>query len=343
MKIETYSEVLSSYRRGATIHLLLGNGFSIGCDPIFSYGSLYDAAKEAGLSKRAQTVFDTLGTNNFEGVMRLLEEIQWAGVLYGLPKDGVAAIQADIEILKDTLVKAVATNHLDHSGLVSAEKKASALKFLSTYKNVYTTNYDLLLYWVDMAVDPPPFGDGFRPPIEDPEAPYLVFTERLGNKPGIFFLHGALHLYLVSGELRKHSWVRTGTRLTDLIRSGFEEYQYPLFVAEGTPDKKVEQIQRHGYLWYCLDKLARIESPLVVYGHALGASDAHIAAALSDNPKLPEVVVGLYGDVNSVLNQEIIHSCEQMVNRRESYRVRNENIAPLKLRFFHSETAQVWG
>lgn len=343
IRIETYTEIIQSFRLITTVHLLLGNGFSIGCDPVFSYGSLYEAAKDTGLSERAQRVFDGMGINNFEGVMRLLENVQWAGSLYGLPDQGVKDIQTDIEIVKETLVRSVATSHLDHSGLLSDEKKAAALRFLSTYKNVFTTNYDLLLYWVSMSTNPPPYGDGFRSPIEDSEAPFLVFTERLGNSKGMFYLHGALHLYLVGGELRKHSWVRTGLRLTDLIRAGLEEGQYPLFVAEGTPEGKLEQIQRHGYLWYCLDKLARIKSPLVVYGHALGPSDAHIVSALADNPELPEVIVGLYGDPTNAFNQEIINSCEQMISRRELQLKHRRGAIPLKVRYFQSETASVWG
>ena len=62
-----YSDVLRELGGGRAF-VLLGNGFSIGCDPVFSYGRLYDAAKNAGLSENAQAVFDYLGTNNFEGV-----------------------------------------------------------------------------------------------------------------------------------------------------------------------------------------------------------------------------------------------------------------------------------
>lgn len=343
IRIETYGEVLESLREINTKHLLLGNGFSIGCDPVFSYGSLYEAAKIAGLSDRAQQVFETLGTNNFEGVMHLLENIQWAGQLYGLPDDGVRDIQSDIEIIKETLVQAVSESHLDHSGLVNDEKKAFALEFLSPYKNVFTTNYDLLLYWIDMSIKPPPFGDGFRPPVDEPDSPYLVFTERLGGRSGMFYLHGALHLYLSGGELRKHSWVRTGLRLTELIRASLEEGEYPLFVAEGTPEGKLEQIQRHGYLWYCLDKLARIKGPLVVYGHALGPSDAHIVDTLADNVELPEIIVGLYENPANVFNQEIIHYCQKMIARRQLIGANRRGVVPLTVRYFQSETAKVWG
>jgi hypothetical protein len=34
-------------------HLLLGNGFSIACDPIFKYEKLFEHAKMSGLSQEA--------------------------------------------------------------------------------------------------------------------------------------------------------------------------------------------------------------------------------------------------------------------------------------------------
>jgi hypothetical protein len=71
VQILTYADVRQALGK-RTAYLFLGNGFSIACDPIFSYESLFAAAVEAGLSARAQAVFERLGTNNFEGVMRLL-------------------------------------------------------------------------------------------------------------------------------------------------------------------------------------------------------------------------------------------------------------------------------
>jgi len=49
--------------------------------------------------------------------------------------------------------------------------------------------------------------------------------------------------------------------LTELIQGGLREGQYPLFVAEGTPEKSFQQIQGSGYLWYCLDKLRKYSKP----------------------------------------------------------------------------------
>lgn len=327
-----------------TKHVLLGNGFSIGCDPIFSYPSLYEAAVKAGLSDRAQAVFTRLGTSNFEGVMRLLDDSHWIAETYGLIDTPQSAMLDDVNVIKNTLVEAVAHSHLAHTGLVSDEKKAAALKFLAPFKNVFTTNYDLLAYWVNLACPQgPPWKDGFRSDADDPEAPYVVFSERLGSQPGLFYLHGGLHLHIVQGELRKHCWNRTGKALTQLIQEGLANKSYPMFVAEGSAEQKLEQIQRSGYLWYCLDKLAKIESPLLVFGHALGDSDRHLADAIAHNLKLGSIAVGLFRDPKSPSNRMIYTNALQLQARRGELLAQGRKGHELAVTFFDSESAKAWG
>jgi hypothetical protein len=327
-----------------TKHVLLGNGFSIACDPIFSYSSLYDAAVSMGLSDRAQSVFQRLGTSNFEAVLRLLEDADWVARTYGLLAGEGSELLTDAEVIKRTLVEAVAKSHLEHTGKVSDEKKAAALAFLRPFKNVFTTNYDLLAYWVNLAAPGgPPWGDGFREDKNEPDAEYVVFSERLGSQPGLFYLHGGLHLFVEAGELKKHCWCRTGKPLTQSIRDGLDQDRYPVFVAEGTAAQKLEHIQRSGYLWYCLDKFSRVESPLVVFGHTLGESDGHIADAIARNMKLPVIAVGLFGDPKSTTNQNTYASAMQLKGVREELLGKGQKGVELSVLFFDSETAKVWG
>jgi len=325
-------------------HILLGNGFSIDCDPVFQYPSLFGAAVDAGLSGRAQDLFARLGTNNFEGVLRLLHDAHWVASLYGVPAGLLDGLPADADIVKRTLVEAVTQSHLAHTGEVPEPRKDAARRFLAAYYNVFTTNYDLLPYWVNMHGGTPSHQDGFRSDDDDPDSPFVVFSERLGGNPGLFYLHGALHFFLNEGRLCKHCWSRTGHRLTDLIRAGLAEGNYPLFVAEGSPEKKLEQIQRIGYLWYALDKFSRIEGPLVVFGHSLGLSDSHIADAIADNVKLTTLFIGLHGDHDSEANFQIRASVDRIVERRNQ-RLRGAGRRKTELRplFYQSETARPWG
>jgi hypothetical protein len=342
VEVLAYSDVVR--KLGSTrAHILVGNGFSIACDPVFRYTSLYEAAVRAGLSTRAQSVFERLGTNNFESVLRLLEDAQWVGVRYGIGEAELAPLLEDAEIVKQTLVEAVTNSHLDHTGCVPDEKKTAAKEFLKRYHSVFTTNYDLLLYWTVLHGGPASHEDGFRADDDDPEAPYLVFSERLGDKSGLYYLHGALHLYIEGGQLRKHSWIRRGQRLTESIRTGLAERQYPLFVAEGSPDKKLQQIQRVGYLWYALDKFARIHNPLVVLGHALGPSDQHIADAIADNKDIRQLFIGLHGDPESSGNLSLRSAVQRIQRRREERKGRGRKAAGLAIEYFDTASARPWG
>lgn len=335
----TYEEVRRRIESGRS-YLLLGNGFSIACNSIFRYGSLYEAAVQAGLSERAQQLFERLGTNNFEGAMRLLEDAQWVARTYGLREVESSGMREDLEVIKRTLVEAVASSHLASPAEIDENRKSSAAQFLLPYQIVFTTNYDLLLYWVAMhAGDPPPFEDCFRADQDDPHAPYLVFSQRLGDHKGLLYLHGALHLYSGETELRKHSWTRTGQRLVDLIQDGLNQGQYPLIVAEGTPEKKLQQIQSSGYLWYCLDKLRNIQSPLVIFGHSLGNSDGHILDAIARSRRLPSIYVGLHGDPESVSNLAIRATAQRVAERRTQLPGRP---SPLQVFFYQSDSVRVW-
>lgn len=112
-----------------TSYLLLGNGFSIACDRIFRYESLYQAALKEGLSKRAQELFSRLGTNNFEGVMRLLDDSHWVAQVYGLVNDK-SEMLTDLEIIKKTLIKVISKSHLAHPGDIEDDRKAAAARFI---------------------------------------------------------------------------------------------------------------------------------------------------------------------------------------------------------------------
>ncbi|WP_341836113.1 DUF4917 family protein [Chitinophaga pollutisoli] len=343
MRIYDYSDVRKKLENG-TSHLLLGNGFSISFSDVFSYESLFKKAVDNGLSDNAIKVFDLLGTNNFEGVLRVLNSTAAVASFYYDLDDNGDLIYDDVRIIKETLIKTIAESHLHHTGEVPNNAKDSCIDFLMPYKSVFTTNYDLLLYWVNMhSGDRPIFGDGFRAEFENPDAEYVVFAERLGGDKGIYHLHGALHLYFSDGYIKKHCWSRTKRPLIDLIKSGLDNNSFPLFVAEGSPEKKVEQINSNAYLSYCLSKLGRITNRLVVFGNTLGASDGHIVDAIADNDKLIEVCIGLYGDVDSPTNQETIKSAQSILDRRAKMNVfRKRKDKELNLIYYKSDSIDIW-
>ncbi len=347
MSIEliTYNDVLREIPN--TKHLLLGNGFSIACNKKFEYPNLFEYVKKTSLNPHVLKVFEYLGTNNFEGVMRLLEDSKWIAKHYELERaKGVkSSISRDLTSIKKSLVSAIAKTHLPNPSTISDDRKNRCVSFLEPYQNVFTTNYDLLLYWVaNHGQEKLKEQDGFRASVDDPGAEYLVFSEHLGQNKGILFLHGALHLYVEGGETRKHSWVRSKKSLIELVKNGLENGQYPLFVAEGKAEKKMAQIQRSGYLFYCLGKLERIASPLVIYGLSFSENDRHIIHAIADNRDLDRVFIGLHGRIDSRINKQIIHIGNWMMKRRKEHisAAKGRRAKELDIKYFSSKTVPVW-
>lgn len=343
IELLSYGEVLASLPERK--HILLGNGFSIGCDPVFQYTNLFDYACQNGLTEHVRQVFQYLGTNNFEGVMRLLEDGKWLCEHYQvIPTKGVNfSMESDLQSVKNALVAALASTHLPNTGSLSDEKKTACAKFLEPYFNIFTTNYDLLLYWVAMhGQESLRKMDGFGDPVDDPGSDYLVFQEHIGGNKGMFFLHGALHLYVSDGEVCKYCWNRTNTPLIELIQEGLRNHQYPLFVAEGAANKKLQQIEGSSYLSYCLGKLHRIEGSLVVYGHALGPSDLHIVQAIGLAPKLEHVYIGLFSEPTKPDAKATTVSAKEAIRIRNLLKAKRPTARDLNLHFFDSKTTPVW-
>ncbi len=344
-KLSDYSQVREGL--GKRAYLLLGNGFSISCDPIFSYSNLFEIAKGQSLSPRTQRIFEKLGTNNFEGVLQHLDHFKWMVDIYGLAStQTVRTIDADLGNLKTALIKTIAKTHPEHSGKLSDRKKQACAAFLKPYHVTFSTNYDLLLYWVELfALDELQGRDGFGASEDDPDAPYCVLSEALGRNKGICFIHGALHLFMAEGEVRKHSWNKSQMPLIQSVNEGLAKGEYPLFVAEGDSEKKMEQINRNRYLSYCYSKLSRIESDLVIHGLAFGESDEHIANAIVHS-KVPRIFVGLHGDPDSESNKTTRKNVRRIGEKRDALRSgrhkKFKGWPELGVGFYQAETAHVW-
>ncbi len=138
--------------------------------------------------------------------MHLLEDSDWVARLYAiLDTPPPSELLNDLESVKSSLLDAIAKTHPEHTHMVPTDKKDACVKFLEPFFHIFTTNYDLLLYWVQMHGASLNAKDGFDYDIDEPDAPYVVFSEHVGGSPGMFFIHGALHLYTKNGEVRKHS------------------------------------------------------------------------------------------------------------------------------------------
>jgi len=319
---------------------LLGNGFSRACqDDIFSYGALFDQANFEGLSPAARTAFGALNTTDFEVVIRALKQAALLVAVY-LEEDHPEVAQrlnADADGLKELLARTIAASHPDRPSDISGEQYAACRAFLSNFDRIYTVNYDLLLYWALMQKEIEPqieSDDGFREP-EDGPAEYVTWDVQRTGKQNIFYLHGGLHIFDAGSELQKFTWCNTGIALIDQIREALETNRFPLFVAEGSHNSKLDRIQHSGFLNRSYRSFAEIGSSLFIFGLSFGEADEHILKLL-DRGKVKQAFISLHGDPNSERNTRIAERAELMRTRRPPKR-------PLTVEFYDSDSAQAWG
>lgn len=342
MKIMPFSEALGEARSNfANLHLLLGNGFSIACRPnIFVYGRLFERADFSKLSPSAQKAFKALGTQDFEKVIKALRDARTLLSIYkGTPTEITEQMQKDADGLRELLVQTIAASHPEWPGELSDGEYAVCKQFLAPFKAIYTFNYDLLLYWVQMhnkRGGSPTSDDGFRKPEDDYDSDYVTWEPSQSHDQNMWFLHGALHVFDAGTEIQKYTWVNTGIRLIDQIRDALKKDYFPLFVAEGTSTEKLQRIRHSDYLAKAYRSFCEIKGALFVYGHSLAANDEHYLKRI-ERGKISHLYVGIYGDPNSVENKAIIVRAEKMPIARNDYRT------PLKISFYDSETAKPWG
>lgn len=316
-------EMLDADERPA---IILGNGFSQSWDAkIFNYANLLEVADFGERDKQIRGLFDKFETYDFEAVMRALLGSEYVLEVYAADKDLIAAIKKDQEILKEALLKAISASHPELPSQVANEQYQSVRGFLSRFGNIFTVNYDLLMYWARNMDDIAPVGwntdDGFRGGR---------LWKGYGTAQEVHFLHGGLHIYDGYAGVQKHAYKQAGTSIIEQVRSNLAENRFPLFVSEPTQQKKVKRIERNPYLAYCFRELAEIETSLFIYGHSLDANDQHIfnqVRICSAN----KIFVSIYGDEANEANARVKANALAFLSRPDR-----------QIDFFDASSAKVW-
>lgn len=346
--ITSFADAIADSGQYAKRHLMLGNGFSIGCRAdIFHYASLFGEADFSAIPE-ARQVFEALGTQDFEVAIRALEN--GAGILpiYAPANAAAAQVMRDhVAALKELLVSTIAGNHPHVPADIPDDKFHACRRFLNHFLGpdnggqVYTLNYDLLLYWALMHDDEPDGGepldiamnDGFGNDEDDPDADYVVWQGETGaHSARVHFLHGALHLFDAGSELKKYTWIRKGTPLIDQAREAIDNGAFPLFVAEGSSPQKKNKIRHNAYLYQGYKQLTANAQTgthcFFILGHSLAENDDHILFRLGRG-RFKKLYVGIFGDPNSPGNQQVVARAEMIAALRTAKH-------PLEVSFFDS-------
>ena len=255
--------------------LLLGNGASQAVWREFSYPSLFQVARTRNrnnpLQPEDEALFRALGnTRNFEGVLAGLDVSRRVMGALGIE---MQKVEERYESIRAALVEAVHLVHVPWR-LIDEEVLRAVRAALLEYEYVFSTNYDLVVYWSMMVGEGSRFRDFFwGGPFDSSD------TEVWGKATKVLYLHGGLHLY--------RSW--NGSTFKDraapfenlLDRFGTLQNSTPLFISEGTADEKQNAIRRSDYLSFALQRFSTRKAPLVVFGHGLGDSDSHLVDAVN--------------------------------------------------------------
>ncbi|MBY5959605.1 DUF4917 family protein [Membranicola marinus] len=326
-------------------HLLMGNGFSMAYDhQIFSYNALYDFIEDIEdpiLSK----LFEIINTKNFEQVMRQLDNFIELAKFFDKGGELVNTLTRASQLLQKSLVDAVSSLHPEHVFEISEGKSIACFDFLHEYLKkdgkVFSTNYDLLLYWVLMRNESKYANDGFGKehlnPVEtrrgQEEAKYGDLNwGKYKEMQKIFYVHGTLPIFDTGIAIEKEVYTNR-KYLLENIKDRMNNKDYPVFVTAGNGEEKLEHIYHNRYLTYCYDQLCNITGSLVSFGFNFGEYDYHIIDAVNiaakrgaqSGEKLFSVYIGVYSEPD----------LEYIINIQDKF--------DCKVNVYNSQTANIWG
>jgi hypothetical protein len=345
MLLEDFSAVTASMKKNPSrsFHLLMGNGFSIAFDhKIFSYNALYEFVSKID-DKDLASILGAIEIKNFETIMQHLDSC--TRIISAVNGDAALCnrIQAVSGKLKDGLLQAVKDLHPAHTFEVSDEQHECCAKFLSAFLRtggaIYSTNYDLLLYWVLMRSGISEHVDGCGRDLENPEEVAKGEDEQWSeliwgkhrDKQNTFYLHGALQFFDARRRIVKEVYDKTNY-LLEKISDRMARGEYPIFVTAGDGDQKLDQIMHNQYLAYCYERLCEITGSLVTFGFNFGDSDGHIIEAINtaanQGRKAANRLWSVYIGVYSEADKKRIESLAEKIK--------------CKVHIFDAKTAPVW-
>lgn len=318
----SFAEAIAA-TEGADRTLLIGNGFSA---EYFSYDTLLE---KSGLDPLGplRNLFNELATVDFEAAIKALEGGALVARAYG-DKDLSINLLADAQKVREALVHAVNATHPAHRNELAVRYEAAAA-FIAHFTSVFTLNYDLLLYWVNL--EQAHLNDGFGLGSPSPDGRFHgPFKEHAYCS--IYNLHGGLHLF-ADGEGEIFKALDTGAGvIATLTREIGERERLPIYVAEASSAQKVRKINSIPYLRHCLWNLAENQAPVFIYGHSADDNDAHIYRTIFGS-KAAHLYFGVFEPTEDGL--------ATLDGRLAGYQKAARSKVPYS--FFESQSAAVWG
>ncbi len=325
MPLEKFEDKIAGLKPEKKPSILLANGFSQAWDyNIFNYKNLLQKANFGARDATIRDIFTKFNTFDFEKVMRALEAAEAVCDSYGVDPAKITEIRADQAQLKNSLIQVISQTHPLRSSNVATKQYECVKPFVIQFQNIFTLNYDLLLYWAVNKSDIDPVGyhsdDGFRHKI----------WENVQSQ-NVHFLHGGLHIYDNGTTIKKHAFRgNADISIVDQVRDNLNQGKFPLFVSEPTCEKKLSRIEHNPYLNSCFKALKEISGTLFIHGHSMADNDQHIFNQINKS-NVDQVFISIFGDEHSEQNKETMANASRFLDVRK-----------INIEFYDAASAPIW-
>ena len=258
--------------------ILIGNGSSIAIWDKFKYSSIFTTACSHQianpLNRYDKRIFNEFSTENFELVLSSLSTAKKINRIF---KIRVGKIINRYNSIKQSLIQSIKAVHIPWENTPSTALDVIRTELLK-YKFVFSTNYDLLIYWSIMHKG----GKGFKDLFYEEDFSVNEAKKFFGRSTRVLYLHGGLHLY---EEPTGHSLKRRAepfNNLLDLFGTPFGNNATPLIITEGSSEDKLTSINQSEYLSYAFSEFKNHNNSLIIFGHSLSDHDEHITSAIKE-------------------------------------------------------------
>lgn len=275
-------------------NIIIGNGFGISFDKAFGSNCFgWSNLLELCEIEKGSPLCVLLNECNldFELAHQKLNNAIDVFIKYDEHEDKVRFYQQQVELLREQLVVAVSASHPNSFANANREMDAkieSGRRFLRQFDEVYSLNYDLLLYWLRCYKQSYMGSDSF---CKSSEYEDLVFSP--DDNSNFLFPHGALFLNRNGISATKVRSSQYDPILT-VVKRNINNGVFPITVSEGTGKQKREVIKGNKYLSYCFDRLQKVEGSVFTFGCSfMNGKDEHIIQQLLRSPA-KEIVIGEY-------------------------------------------------
>ena len=354
-------------------NLLLGKDFSCSVWSNFKDTSVYEKASSQNnditflnsggtyLSAENIKIFKDLDTESFEKVLaffsrtkEVVNEILGAQahppILQNIEERYQNIQRSLVQAIKDLHIPGdkIKTPQEDPYILATVEKNRAVLKTIQKellkYHNLFSTSYDLIIYWslmLDKIKKETKFRDYFDSEKFDPEAEAFKKYEKDDKKYKIlrvFYLYGSLLLYPEGEEIRKLKNSSNVEKIENIL-DNWEKLGIPsLCMVEGTSTDKLRFINKSKYLLFAYERLEKHTNKLVILGNPLNLEKNQdknfllnqrlIDAIIKSKPDTLAISIIIDDENDDEYKEQQIKYWEDVMNR-DDIRFFNVNTHPL--------------